>query len=120
MLQENGQNELLQAYATGRGRVVVRGRVQKEEMERGKSRLIISELPYQVNKSALIERIADLVRENTLEGIADLRDESDRQGMRIVIELKAGAEAEPVLRELLQAHTAGIDLWDQPAGAGQR
>jgi DNA gyrase subunit A len=102
ILQEHGQDELLQAYATGRGRVTVRGRVQKEDMERGKSRLIISELPYQVNKSSLIERIADLVREDILEGIADLRDESDRQGMRIVIELKAGTDADQVLRQLYQ------------------
>jgi DNA gyrase subunit A len=105
ILQENGQDELRQAYATGRGRVVVRGRVQKEDMERGKSRLIISELPYQVNKSSLIERIADLVRESTIDGIADLRDESDRQGMRIVIELKAGTESDQVLRQLYQRTT---------------
>lgn len=114
ILQESGQNDLLQAYGSGRGRVIVRGRVQKEDMERGKSRLIISELPYQVNKSALIERIAELVREGDLEGIADLRDESDRQGMRIVIELKAGLEAEPVLRELYKRtpleSTIGINL----------
>ena len=102
ILQENDQNVLLQAYASGRGRIKVRGRVQKEDMERGKSRLIISELPYQVNKSSLIERIADMARENVLEGITDLRDESDRQGMRIVIELKAGVEVEPVLLKLYQ------------------
>ncbi len=105
ILQETGQDVLLQAYATGRGRIKVRGRVQKEDMERGKSRLIISELPYQVNKSSLIERIADMVRENVLEGITDLRDESDRQGMRIVIELKAGIDAEPVLLKLYQRTT---------------
>ncbi len=114
ILQENGQDALLQAYASGRGRIKVRGRVQKEDMERGKSRLIISELPYQVNKSSLIERIAELVREDVLDGIADLRDESDRQGMRIVIELKAGIEAEPVLLKLYQRtpleSTIGISL----------
>ena len=114
ILEENGQEQLLQAYASGRGRLIVRGRVQKEDMERGKSRLIITELPYQVNKSALIERIAELVRDNDLEGISDLRDESDRQGMRIVIELKAGTEAEPVLRKLYQRTpmetTFGINL----------
>ena len=114
ILQETGQEVLLQAYATGRGRIKVRGRVQKEDMERGKSRLIISELPYQVNKSSLIERIADMVRENVLEGITDLRDEFDRQGMRIVIELKAGIDAEPVLLKLYQRtpleSTFGISL----------
>ena len=100
ILEEHGQNELLAAYATGRGRVIVRGRLHAEEMSRGRSRLIITELPYQVNKSALIERIAELVREGTLEGIADLRDESDRHGMRIVIELKQGIEPEQVVSAL--------------------
>ena len=114
ILEENGQNELLQAYATGRGRVLVRGRVQKEVMERGKSRLIITELPYQVNKSSLIERIAELVRDGVLEGISDLRDESDRHGMRVVIELKGGIDPDPVLRMLFQKTTLestfGINL----------
>lgn len=100
ILQEEGQNELLAAYATGRGRVKLRGKAQMEEMARGRSRLIITELPYQVNKSALIERIAELVREGVLEGIADLRDESDRQGMRIVIEFSKAAQEENTLREL--------------------
>ncbi len=100
ILEEHGQNELLAAYATGRGRVIVRGRVHAEEMSRGRNRLIITELPYQVNKSALIERIAELVREGTLDGIADLRDESDRHGMRIVIELKQGIEAEDIVSGL--------------------
>ena len=71
-----------------------------EEMERGKSRIIVTELPYQVNKSSLIERIAELVREGHLEGIADLRDESDRQGLRIVIELTKNVEPEKVLADL--------------------
>ncbi len=100
ILQEHGSNELLSAYATGKGRVTVRGRVHLEDMERGKRRIIINELPYQVNKSALIERIAELVREGSLEGISDLRDESDRQGMRIVIELSKAAVENDVLREL--------------------
>ncbi len=100
ILQEHDSNELLSAYATGKGRVTVRGRVHLEDMGRGKSRIIINELPYQVNKSALIERIAELVREGILEGISDLRDESDRQGMRIVIELNKAAEENNILREL--------------------
>lgn len=100
ILQEHGSNELLSAYATGKGRVYVRGRVHLEDMGRGKSRIIINELPYQVNKSALIERIAELVREGHLDGISDLRDESDRHGMRIVIELSKAAVEDNLLREL--------------------
>lgn len=100
ILQENDQNELLAAYATGRGRILVRGRLHLEEMSRGRNRVIITELPYLVNKSSLIERIAELVRDNSLEGISDLRDESDRQGMRIVIELKQGTDTDKVLRGL--------------------
>lgn len=100
ILQEEGGEDLLTAYATGRGKVTLRGKVQLEEMGRGKSRIIITELPYQINKSSLIERIAELARENELEGISDLRDESDRQGMRIVIELNKVAEEQNVLREL--------------------
>jgi DNA gyrase subunit A len=100
ILQENRGEDLLSAYATGRGKVTLRGRVHLEEMGRGKSRIIISELPYQINKASLIERIAELAREGVLEGISDLRDESDRRGMRIVIELSKVAGVENVLREL--------------------
>ncbi|HOW91536.1 MAG TPA: DNA topoisomerase 4 subunit A, partial [Anaerolineaceae bacterium] len=100
ILQEHEQNELLAAYATGKGRITLRGRLNLEEMSRGKSRIIITELPYMTNKSALIERIAELTREGQIEGISDLRDESDRQGMRIVIELNKAADADSVLREL--------------------
>jgi len=100
ILQEHEQDEILSAYATGKGRITLRGRLNLEEMSRGKSRIIITELPYLTNKSALIERIAELTREGHLEGISDLRDESDRQGMRIVIELNKAADAESVLREL--------------------
>jgi DNA gyrase subunit A len=100
ILQEGEQNDIMTAYATGRGRVTVRGRVQVEEMSRGRMRILITELPYIVNKSSLIERIAELVRDGALERIADLRDESDRHGMRIVIELKQGVEAEGVMLSL--------------------
>jgi len=100
ILQDHDRNDLLSAYGSGRGRVILRGRVHLEEMSRGRDRIIITELPYQVNKSALIERIAELAREGDLEGIADLRDESDRQGIRVVIELKAGADEQKILREL--------------------
>ena len=100
IMHENNGEDLLAAYATGRGKVMLRGKIHLEEMGRGKNRIIITELPYQINKSSLIERIAELAREGGLEGISDLRDESDRQGMRIVIELNKVAETENVLREL--------------------
>jgi DNA gyrase subunit A len=100
ILQESDKDDLTSAYATGRGKVVVRGRVHLEEAGRGRSRIIITELPYQTNKASLMERIAELAREEIIEGIADLRDESDRQGMRIVIELNKAAGQDTVLREL--------------------
>ncbi|MBC8170498.1 MAG: DNA gyrase subunit A, partial [Anaerolineae bacterium] len=90
------------AYATGRGKITIRARCHIEDMGRGKSRIIISELPYQTNKTTLIERIADLVRDGRLEGLSDLRDESDRQGLRIVVELQRGAEAPEVLARLFK------------------
>ncbi len=105
---------LLSAYGSGKGRITVRGRIHTEDMGRGRNRLIITELPYQTNKTTLIERIAELVRSGHLDGIADLRDESDRQGMRIVIELKQGVEMEDTLRGLYQRtplqSTFGISL----------
>ncbi len=100
ILQEKGDEGLEAAYGSGRGRVTVQARAHVEEMERGKSRIIVTELPYTVNKSSLIERIAELARDGTLEGITDLRDESDRQGLRIVIELTKNIEPEKVLAEL--------------------
>lgn len=90
------------AYATGRGRIVVRARAHIEQMERNKSRIIITELPYQVNKTNLLGRIADLHREGRLEGLTDLRDESDRRGLRIVIETTRTVAAEEVLAELFR------------------
>lgn len=114
ILQEAQEAGLLSAYGSGKGRVTVRGRVHVEEAGRGRSRLIITELPYQVNKTTLIERIAELARDGSLDGISDLRDESDRQGMRIVIELKQGVEFEDTLRTLYQRTplqtTLGITL----------
>lgn len=100
IIQESEGETLAKAYATGRGQVTVQGRAHLEEMSRGRNRIIITELPYMTNKSALVERIATLVREERLEGISDLRDESDRQGMRIVIELSKTADPETVLRHL--------------------
>jgi DNA gyrase subunit A len=98
-----GRSGIRQAYATGRGRVVVRARTEFEEYGRDhRTRIIVTELPYQVNKRALVASIADQVRDKRLEGISDLRDESDRNGMRIVIELKRDANAQVVLNNLLK------------------
>ena len=94
-----GRSGIRQAYATGRGKVIVRARTEFEEFK-GRNRIIVSELPYQVNKRQLIKNIADQVREKRLEGISDLRDESDRNGMRMVIELKRDANPQVVLNRL--------------------
>jgi DNA gyrase subunit A len=98
-----GRGGILSAYSTGRGSLVVRGKTSIEEGEQ-KNKIIVHELPYQVNKSVLLQTIAELVKEKKLEGIADLRDESDRKGMRIVIELKRDAIDDVVLNQLYE-HT---------------
>ena len=98
-----GRAGILSAYSTGRGRVLVRARTSIEETER-KKRIIVSELPYQVNKSTLLQNIAELVKNKKIEGISDLRDESDRKGMRIVIDLKRDAIEDVVLNQLFE-HT---------------
>ena len=95
-----GRAGIRAAYATGRGSIVMRAKVSVEELRKDREALIVSEIPYQVNKATLIERIAELVREKRIEGIADLRDESDRDGMRIVIELRRDAVADVVLNQL--------------------
>ena len=95
-----GRSGIRSAFETGRGSIVLRARAEIEEMRGGRSCIAISEIPYQVNKSTLIERIADLVRIKQLEGISDLRDESDRSGLRIVIELKKDATPDVVLNHL--------------------
>ena len=100
IVQEKGDEGIESAYGSGRGRVIVQAKAHAEEMERGKNRIIVTELPYMVNKSSLIERIADLAREGYLEGLSDLRDESDRQGMRIVLEMTKNADPDVVLRDL--------------------
>ena len=99
-----GTEGVRQALGTGRGRVVLRARTNIEEMNNGRYRIIVTEIPYQVNKSALIERMADLVRTGVLDQLSDLRDESDRTGMRIVIELKRGAAPKKVRNRLFK-HT---------------
>jgi DNA gyrase subunit A len=92
------------AYKTGRGRIVVRARAEIEEKKKGGERLVITEIPFMVNKTRLIEQIAELARERRVEGISDLRDESDRDGMRVVVELKRDANAQIVLNRLYK-HT---------------
>src|SRR3989344_5799668 len=99
------QTEILAAYATGKGRVVMRAKAEIEETKSGRFDIIVTELPYQVNKAVLIAKIADLVRDKKIEGISDLRDESDRKGMRIVVELKRDAKPQSVLNNLYK-HTA--------------
>ncbi len=89
-----------EAYETGRGRIVVRGRVHQEQPKKGRTQIIISELPYQVNKSRLVEKIAELVRTKKIEGINDLRDESDRSGMRVVVELKKDSIPSVIINSL--------------------
>jgi DNA gyrase subunit A len=114
IVQEKGEEAIEEAYGKGRGRVIIQARAHIEEMERGKTRIIVTELPYQVNKSSLVERIAELVRDGQLEGLTDLRDESDRHGMRIVIELTKNVEPEKVLAMLYKRtpmqSTFGINL----------
>ncbi|MGL5760538.1 MAG: DNA topoisomerase (ATP-hydrolyzing), partial [Cetobacterium sp.] len=96
----DGEAGIYDAYTTGRGRVRVRGKIEIEEGKNGRESLIIKEIPYQLNKASLIEKIANLVKEKKIVGISDLRDESDRDGIRVVIELKKGEESELVLNSL--------------------
>ena len=95
-----GKSGIRRAYETGRGSITIRAKSEIEEMANGKSRILVTELPYQVNKAKLIEKIAELAREKRIEGITDLRDESDRNGMRIVIELRRDANANVILNNL--------------------
>jgi len=97
----NGAQEIVAAYKTGRGRLSIRARTQVEELgSQGRQAIVVTELPYQVNKARLLERIAELVRNKAIEGISELRDESDKDGMRVVIELKRGEIADIVLNNL--------------------
>ncbi len=109
-----GREGIESAYATGKGRLVVRGMAHIEEGKSGRHEIIITEIPYQVNKSSLIERIAELVREDRIDQISDLRDESDQRGMSIVIELKRGAQPKKVLNQLYKytalQSTFGVQL----------
>ena len=105
-----GKEGIRDAYRTGRGSIKMRARTRIEQRPNGRSRIVVTELPYQVNKARLIEKIADLVRDKTIEGITDLRDESDRQGMRIVIDLRRDITAQIVLNQLFK-HTQMQDTF---------
>jgi len=109
-----GSEGIRHAYSTGRGRVVLRGQAHVEEMGPGRHRIVITEIPYQLNKSSLIERIAELARGGRLDEISDLRDESDRRGMSIIIELKRGAQPRKILNQLYKytplQSTFGVQL----------
>jgi DNA gyrase subunit A len=106
---ETGKSErvdgIRRAYANGRGRIVMRAKAHKEDMKGGREAIVVSELPYAVNKASLIEKIAELVQNKKLQGISDIRDESDREGMRVVIEVKRDDSADRVLNNLFK-HTA--------------
>jgi DNA gyrase subunit A len=99
-----GSDGIAEAYTTGRGKITVRARANIEHLKQNKERIIVSELPYQVNKASLIEKIADLVKEKKIDGITDVRDESDRDGIRVVIELRRDCQPEIVLNQLY-SHT---------------
>ncbi|MDF2572746.1 MAG: gyrA, partial [Sporomusa sp.] len=105
-----GREGIRQAYTTGRGSVKIRAQARIENMSSGKQRILVTELPYQVNKARMIENIAGLVRDKTIDGITDLRDESDRKGMRVVIELRRDANADVVLNQLYK-HTQMQDTF---------
>ena len=99
-----GKDGIRDAYRTGRGSIKMRARAEIEKIQNGKSRIVVTELPYQVNKARLIEKIADLVRDKTIEGVTDLRDESDRDGMRIAIDLRRDVTPQIILNQLFK-HT---------------
>ena len=98
-------NEVKNVYTTGRGRIIIRGKAEIEDIGNGKSAIVITELPYQVNKALMVARIAELAREKKIEGISDLRDESDRHGIRVVVELKRDTAPKKVLNNLFK-HTS--------------
>ena len=95
-----GRSGIRQAYETGRGAIILRSKVEIEDMDNGKKQIIVKEIPYQVNKAVLVEKIASLVRDKQIEGISALRDESNREGIRIVIEIKKDAQVDVVLNQL--------------------
>ncbi len=115
-----GRAGIRSAFETGRGSIIIRARAEFEEMRGNRTAIIVHELPYQVNKATLQERMAELVRAKQVEGISDIRDESDRSGMRLVIELRRDATPEVVLNQLYRFTNLQISLRHQHAGAGRR
>ena len=95
-----GRDIIKQGYNKGRGSFKIRGEIEEESLKNGKTRLVIKSIPYQINKSVLNERIADLSRQKKIEGVSDIRDESNRDGIRVVIDLRRGVEAETIRRQL--------------------
>ena len=110
-----GQAGIISAYHTGRGSVIMRSRTTIESLGNDREAIIVTELPYQVNKARLVERIAEVVREKIVEGISDLRDESDRDGVRVVIELRRDAMTDVVLAQLYRSTPAADQFWRQHA-----
>ena len=104
----NGREGIIQAYETGKGHIPLRAKAVVEHMQNGKEAIIVNEIPYQVNKSNLLEKIANLVKDKRIDGISDLRDESDRDGMRIVIEIKRDKQADVVLNQLYKHTTMQV------------
>ena len=109
-----------QAYATGRGLIYIRARADIETLKNGRENIVVTEIPFLVNKASLLEKIADLVRDKTIDGLANIRDESGRKGLRIVFECKREAQAEVVLNQLYShsmlqttygGHDAGHSQW---------
>ena len=113
-----GRKGIYDAYSTGRGRIVTRAKTEVEPMPNGRQRIVVTEIPYMVNKSVLVAKIAELVHDKRLEGISDIRDESDREGMRIVIELKARRKFRRRAQLPVQAHADAGSFRRDHAGAG--
>ena len=116
----HGRAGIFEAYRTGRGRFMMRAKAAIENINKDRQAIIVTEIPYQVNKAVLIKRIAQLVNDKDIEDISDVRDESDRDGMRIVVELKRGARTADCFEPALQAHADAGKLLDDPARGGQR
>ena len=110
-----GTDGIVNAYQTGQGKVILRGIAEIEERKKGFEQIVITEIPYQVNKASMIEKIAELVKTKVIEGISDIRDESDKDGIRVIIELKQNTQANVVLN-LLYKHTARKFVWYHQSG----
>ena len=114
-----GTEGIKQAYYTGRGSVRIRARYTIEERKNGRNAIIVTEIPYQVNKSRLVEKIAELARDKKIDGIVDLRDESNRNGMRIVIEIRRDVNVQRGGKPAFPPYADGRQFWHNHAGVGQ-